>query len=125
MTIPLRRHVVYPGHPLVIATFILAKYGDDLSRAFEYAGVISDFRCPAALADNDIPGAGDCVSSALDLLHRIMKGERSPADSIEFAHKRWTAERQDCGYRDRLEPGEAQAKAIEPDFLELIAKAIK
>ena len=117
---PIPRHkVVYPGHPLVVATFILRKYGGDLEKAF-----VSNQHTTTALADSDIPGAGDCVSAALDLLHSIMRGETTPTQAIVISKKHWSYERANCGHAEKLRPGEAQAAEIEPEFLELMQKAV-
>lgn len=116
----LRRETVYPGHPLVVATFILSKYGDDLEKAF----APNEFNNAAALADGDIPGAGDCVDSALDLLRDVMDGATTPTQAIEAAKKRWSYERANCGYAEALRAGEWQAAQLEPEFLELMQKAV-
>ena len=115
-----RREAVYPGHPLVVATFILSKYGSELERAF----VSNQFGNVAALADPDIPGAGDCVMSALDLLRSIMEGEATPLQAIEAAKKKWSYERTNCGHADSLRAGEWQAAQLEPEFLELLQKVV-
>ena len=119
MPIP-RREFVYPGHPLVVATFILSKYGSKLEEAF----ISNQYNIPAALSDPAIPGAGDCVSSALDLLHSIMKGETTPIQAVAASKKKWSYERANCGHAEKLLPGEAQATQIEPEFLELMQKAV-
>jgi hypothetical protein len=122
---PIPRHeVVYPGHSLVIATFILRKYGGDLKEAFARKMDGDQYLCPAALADNDIPGAGDCVYSALDILQSVMKGEATPTQAVAAAKKRWSYERAECGYAEKLVPGEDQAAQIEHEFLELMQKAV-
>lgn len=115
-----RREFVYPGHPLVVATFILSKYGSDLKTAF----VSNQHNIPAALGDPAIPGAGDCVASALDLLHNVMNGETTPVQAVEAAKKKWSYERANCGHAEKLLPGEAQAREVEPEFLELMRKAV-
>lgn len=122
MTLPARHSTVYPGHPITVASFILTKYGDDLGKAFEMTGGLHS--CPRALADSDIPGAGDCVYRALSLLKRLQEGTLTPTQAIETAKKSWIEERTRCGHRDSLEPGILEAQSVEEDFLALVAKAI-
>ena len=107
------REAVYPGHDLVVATFILSRYGDDLSAAFDNA-----------LADNDISGAGARVSSALDLIRSIMEGVATPIQAIEAAKRRWAYEHANGGHAESLQAGEIQASGVEAEFLNLMQKAM-
>jgi hypothetical protein len=62
---------VYPGHPITIAHEIVKRY-PSLEAASASASV---FKFPAALGNNDIPGAGGRVYAALGLLQRRAGGE--------------------------------------------------
>jgi hypothetical protein len=118
--------IVYPGHPLTIATLILTKYGTsgvDLAVAFAKHEAKDGYSCPNALADVDIPGAGDCVYNALDILQGIRTGIRTPEAAVAEAAAIWRYERA-SDYKDKLEAGEAEAKSIEGDFL-LLARRIE
>lgn len=110
-----RHQYVYPGHPLTIATFILLKFRDNLDFAF----APSDHGWPNALSDTDVPGAGDAVHAGLDLVKKVRDGLLTPEEAVEYADKRWTDFRTNCGYEDRLEPGRLEAEKIRPDFLRL------
>lgn len=121
MTIPKRYNVIYPGHPLVIATLILDKYRDTLGEAFER----TEHGWPKALGDSDIPGAGDAVYSGLSVLHYIRDGHHTPTQAVEEAIKFWIYLRdQSSAYRDKIAPGNEQALACVPEFLELVEKYI-
>jgi len=111
---------VYPGHPLTIASFILRKYEGQLDVAFE----TSSHGWPNALSDGDIPGAGDAVYSALQLLKEVREGVFTPDEAVEVAIARWTKERETCGYRDRLEPGNEEARSLAPDFVDLAKRCL-
>lgn len=71
-----KHEAVYPGHPLTLAVIILAKYEGNIESAFApLRDKEGNFQCPNALADNDIPGAGDTVYQALDLIRDVYKGQ--------------------------------------------------
>jgi len=117
---------VYPGHPLTIATFILAKYGTsgvDLAVAFAKNVSEDGYPCPNALADVDIPGAGGCVYSALDLLQNIRTGVCTAEGAVDKAAQMWREQRT-LDHNDKLDAGVAEAKVIEGDFL-LLARKIE
>lgn len=61
---------------------------------------------------------------ALDILHSVMNGETTPVQAVEDAKKKWSCERANCGHAEKLLPGEAQAKEVEPEFLELVRTAV-
>ena len=118
--IPRKHEAMYPGHPLTLAVIILAKYEGNIESAFapkrDKGG---GYHCPNALADNDIPGAGDCVYQALDLIRDVYKGRISPEKAIEHARKTWQHDRTYVGHADRLVPGQEQADALAGAFLTL------
>lgn len=121
MTIPNRYEVIYPGHPLVIATLILNKYRENLAEAFEK----SQWGWPNALSDNDIPGAGDAVHSGLDVLYYIRHEIRTPEEAVQESLKFWSDLRgQSSAYRDKVDSGNAQALQCAPDFLKLVSEYI-
>lgn len=108
-----RRSAVYPGHALTIAVCIMEKYNNMRSasrNAVNTKGQVFDF--PAALGDEDIPGAGSCVYSALYVL------EMDTDKAIEYSHDLWKSECEN-GYSNKYKEGYEEAKALEDRFREL------
>ena len=100
---------VYPGNPLVIATYIMMRFSS-LDEAVAPTG--SGFA--AALADCAIPGSGCHVNAAIETLKRG-KGGRSIDAMIEFASVYWTHGRAG-GHENNVAAGEDQAKRFEALF---------
>ena len=106
---------VYPGHALTLAYLVMLHYP-----SYEAAAVRrDDASCPDALSNSEIPGAGGCVYSALDLLkHGFTLGVE---EALEFGDRRWEGETE-TAYKDRRQPGQAQADAIKDKFRERFAR---
>jgi hypothetical protein len=106
---------VYPGHPLVLAAAIMKVFPN-----FEAANMPTEHGWCQALADSRIPGAGDHVGAAMRVLQLGASGATEDA-MVECAGDYW--DRGNAGgHHKKVEPGRAQAQAVEPHFREL-AKA--
>lgn len=104
---------VYPGHPLVLAVAIM-----ELFPSFDEANKPTERGWCEALADSSIPGAGDHVGAAMRVLQMGSDG-RSEDDMIQYARDYW--DRGNAGgHHKYVEPGQAQSKAAEPRFRELV-----
>ena len=110
-------HMVYPGHPLLLATIIMSAYPH-----FAAANAPTPYGWPAALGDTRIPGAGDHVYAAMRCLEIGVEGGAID-EMVEFARKYWT-EGQAGGHAKNVEAGIAQAQAIEPKFRDLAASLL-
>lgn len=99
---------VYPGHPLTVAWFIVNKYP-----SFDVANAT----CPGhqfsnALGDNDIPGAGCAVTTAMHFLKKLVDGE--PWEKVvAWADNAWRSGKAG-GHGRKVAPGLAQANALKP-----------
>ncbi|UST56122.1 hypothetical protein NF681_21195 (plasmid) [Comamonadaceae bacterium OTU4NAUVB1] len=105
----------HPGHPVVIAVLIMTKY-PSLSAARERE---EGADCAVVLADGDIPGAGEQVGAALDILATLPR--EGPDAAFARATRQWhtrTARR----FRDRQLPGQTQAERFKARFFELAAR---
>ena len=87
---------IYPGHPVTIAYIIMSKY-----KNLEMAQAL-------ALGNNDIPGAGGRVNSALRLLQERNEG-KGLMELFEWADSVWNSER----FRDHKK-GQEQADKVKP-----------
>jgi len=94
---------VYPGHPVTIAYLIMKKY-PSLAAASE----VHECGFRAALADNDIPGAGGRVYAAMSLLQRRAEGA-SWEELFARADEIWEGE-----HFSEHELGQEQADRIKP-----------
>lgn len=105
-----KAQLVYPGHPLVIAVFIMKAF-PDLQTALEDG---------KALRSQLVPGAGGNVHEAIDLLKSMDCSLRTREGVIAAARDYW-AQSDDMQNRDpeRRLAGQAQAEQIEPEFLQL------
>lgn len=101
--------LVYPGHPLVVATVIMQVFPD-----FEAANAPTPNGWCAALGNSRIPGAGDHVGAAVRVLEIGASGG-SVEDMVEYACNYWM-QGQAGGHVDNVEAGVAQAAAIKPHF---------
>ncbi|MBB4861651.1 hypothetical protein HNP46_000462 [Pseudomonas nitritireducens] len=107
-------HMVYPGHPLVVATVIMTLYPD-----FQSANKRTELNFSEALGDNRVPGAGCHVNAAMNLLKKGSDGESIDA-MVEYGNWYWV-EGQAGGHTKNVAAGVAQAAQIEPKFRELAA----
>ena len=104
--------LVYPGHPLVVATAIMAAFPDFCS-----ANKPTKNGWCEALGDNRIPGAGDHVGAAMRCLQIGSEGS-TPDQMIEFegrrlpvldvdissaSHPFWTGRRRELDSEGRVE----------------------
>ncbi len=105
---------VFPGHPLVLATAIMAVFPD-----YPSANKPTEFGSRAALADERIPGTGDHVCAAMRCL-QIGKEGGTAEEMIEFATRYWV-DGSAGGHHKYVQPGIEQAAAIEAKFLELLS----
>ncbi|ENG0049967.1 hypothetical protein ABR862_004895 [Pseudomonas aeruginosa] len=103
---------VYPGHPLVLATAIMAVFPD-----FESANKSTEHGWCAALGDSRIPGAGDHVRAAMRCL-KIGSQGGSAEQMIERASRYWV-DGNAGGHHKYVQAGIEQAAAIEAKFREL------
>lgn len=77
--------MIFPGHPLVIATIIMKCY-PSLDEAFiKKEG--HDY--PNALEDQNIPGAGGNVWFALDAIRYVREGLMSIDRAVEWCNEKW------------------------------------
>ncbi len=109
---------VYPGHPLVLATAIMAVFPD-----FATASAPTEHGWCVALGDNRIPGAGDHVGAAVRCLAIGAKGGTAE-EMIEYASRYWV-QGNAGGHHTAVPAGVEQATAIEPKFRELAAEWFK
>lgn len=106
---------VYPGHPVTTA-YLITKRFENFEAAQKQPDVKpGEYSCPAALSDCDIPGAGGCVYSALDLLRHLHNGTMTFEDGMQWADDVWRrVDDQLSKYRPRWEEGQTQADKIKP-----------
>lgn len=125
----LRYDFVYPGHPVVIAYFVVSVFP-----TYDEAFKPTKHNLYCALGDSRIPGAGGCVYSALDVLWMLRKGK--PFNEVmAFADETWdnTDNHKNAGgcyakdkaSRDRFLKvwlsGQAQANTLKPELEKLSA----
>lgn len=103
---------VYPGHPLVLATAIMAMFPDYLS-----ANKPTEHGWCVALGDSRIPGAGDHVGAAMRCL-KIGSEGGTAEQMIAFADRYWVGGNAG-GHHKYVQGGLKQAAAIEAKFREL------
>lgn len=116
---PKRYDVVYPGHGIVVALFIM--------RAFPCASAAlqkSEHGWPECVGASDVPGAGDGAYAGADLIRRLQAAIKNPdsVDTIDsciaLALSEW---RRRVGpgtgnHEDQYTPGVAQAEQLLPLF---------
>jgi hypothetical protein len=103
------QYMVYPGHPLVLATVIMS--------VFDSFGDASDSNADGrsrAITSDAIPGAGDHASAALRVL-AVGANDGTLDEMVEYARRYWN-ENQAGGHRDSVAKGNTQADRIEPHF---------
>lgn len=106
---------VYPGHPLVLATAIMAVFPD-----FKTAIKPTEHGWSVAHSDSRIPGAGDHVGAAMSLLRLGSEG-LSTEQMIDYGKRYWERG-QAGGHVDHVQAGIEQAEAIESAFRQLAAE---
>lgn len=100
---------IYPGHPLVIALHIMQTYP-----SYDAANAPTEDGWCAAVGDIRIPGAGDHVTAAMQVLG-MRRGGASVDQMIEAARGYWLGARAG-GHRDRIAPGQEQAEQLTEQF---------
>lgn len=108
--------LVFPGHPLVIATFIVRTFPSILD-----ADERTEFGWCQAQSDERIPGAGDQVAVAMQCL-RLGRGGASVDEIVAHARNAWLRG-EAGGHRDQVAAGVAQADAVEAAFRSSISPA--
>lgn len=108
---------VFPGHPLIIAYFIVKKF-PSLKAALEPSWEAGFGQRPvAAMASGDIPGGGGSVGAALDMLQSLASG-------VSFDDACWSANNQWFGIgpadEHTLRRGEEQAETVRPALEEAL-----
>lgn len=120
-----RHGTVYPGHPVVIAAYIMHYYQDDIDSAFEPCRKGNGW--PNAAGDERIPGAGDAIYAGLELI-RIIRDKRATIEEVfEFGIKRWTLMRNasSSAFKDRVIPGNLEACVYGTAFKTYAEKLLK
>lgn len=110
--------LVYPGHPLVLATAIMGVFA-----TFEDANKLTEHGWCAALGDSRIPGSGDHVGAAMRTLELGARGADADA-MVAYAARYWDAG-QAGGHVKNVDAGKAQAERIEPHFRAIAAQWLK
>ncbi len=105
---------VYPGHAVTLAYAIMQAY-PSLEAALTRRANES---FPEALGNNDIPGAGGCVYSALEILRLAYSVGLDAA--FERGDEIWLSETQ-TAYTDRRLPGQIQADGLKEAFRTIFA----
>ena len=108
------RGVVYPGHPIVVATIIMGLYG-----SFDEANARTEHGWCEALADHRIPGAGDHVRAAMHTLAIGAKGG-TVDEMVAYANRYWS-EGNAGGHLKNVDAGLKQAEAFFSRFCDLAA----
>lgn len=101
---------VYPGHPVTIAVAIFRAY-PSIEKAFE----MTVHGCPAALGNGDVPGAGGNAYQGLGLVRKLLDDGDGFDAHVEAGFAAWRRQVTtpvDDVYRDRLGPGNEQARAL-------------
>lgn len=106
--------LVDPGHPVAIAYLVMCAYPDVETALWRGPGSV----WPAALYNQAIPGSGEAVREALDLLRSVRNGV-APQTAVSRACARW---HQDYAKtRPALyDAGQAQADHVLPRFYLLL-----
>lgn len=115
----LRQEFVYPGHPLVLACFIMDSFADFAAASEHQVTQDNPHGFSAASRDARIPGAGCHVGAALDVLRIGSKGG-SADEMVKFATEYWDRGRAG-GHVNNVQAGQIQAKGIESHFRSLAA----
>jgi len=111
-------YMIYPGHPLVLACAIMHQF-KGIEAAIDRQGLGYE----AAMASNNIPGAGCHVHAALTVLKKGAEG-CSVDEMVLHANEYWV--RGNAGGHDKnVEAGIDQAKALEKWFREHITEWYK
>lgn len=101
---------VYPGHPVTIAVAIFRAYPN-----IEEAFTQDRHGTPAALGNSDVPGAGGNAYQGLGLVRKLLTGAETFDAVVEEGFAAWRRQVTtpvDDVYRERLGPGNEQARAL-------------
>jgi len=110
------RSVEHPGHPLVVALFIMEAFP-----SLDAALAPSETETQAALANELIPGAQVSVRLALTALERIASGQWGEAEAVSWLKDAWAElDNQRVRYPDQYRAGEVQALELESRFLDRV-----
>lgn len=110
------RSVEHPGHPLVVALFIMEAF-PSLDAALAPSGTATT----AALTSELVPGARSSVSLALTALERVASGQWDELEAVMWMKAAWAElDNQRVRYPDQYRAGEAQALELESRFLDKI-----
>ncbi|MBN6738896.1 hypothetical protein KTE60_31115 [Burkholderia multivorans] len=101
--------IKYPGHPLVLAAIIMFAF-----EGFSTASESTEHGWCRALADSKVPGAGDHVGAAMQVL-RIGHDGGTVDAMVAEAHRYWDKGRAG-GHDKNVDAGRAQAVKIEAVF---------
>jgi hypothetical protein len=104
----------HPGHPVTIAVLIMTKYPNLAAATQREEGV----GCSVVMADGDIPGAGEQVIVALDILAGLRRD--GPETAFLRATQQWRI-RTSRRFKDRQAVGQRQAERFKHRFLEMAA----
>jgi len=103
---------VFPGHPIVIAVAIMKHYP-----SLEDAFVRTERNCPMALEDENIPGGGGNVYSALDALRYVIDGTMNIDEAVKYCNDVWDSVDDNAVKKpERYFKGIEEAKEYEPIF---------
>lgn len=101
----------YPGHPLVLAYAVMSVFN-----SYAEAAARTEHGWSAALGDARVPGAGDHVAAAMDIL-AIGACGGSPDEMVKAAHAYWDRG-QAGGHIENVTQGRQEALLIEAAFRE-------
>lgn len=110
--------IVYPGHPLVLATAIMQVF-----QSYMEANKSTEQGYSAALRDSRIPGSGCHVQAAMSTLSLGARG--GDIDTMIVYAKQYWEEGRAGGHDRYVDAGIAQAKKIEPYFRAFAAEWFK
>lgn len=100
---------IYPGHPVVLALCVVWAH-----KTYEEAFAPTEYAWPFALGNSDVPGAGGCVYSAMDLLKRLRDGVAFE-EAVAFATQQWaTCDNNETRYPEKWKQGQEQADRLLP-----------
>lgn len=108
---------VYPGHPLTIGVLIMKAF-PSFDEASKPEG---EWRHSAASRSSMIPGAGECVASAVEILRLVVSKTIKVEDAIDLTDRVWASVDDNVKmYPARWSEGQAQADALKSKYVELL-----
>ena len=108
----LREFFEYPGQPLVSAAYIVAIYDSP-----EEAGGKTEYGFCEAEGNNQIPGAGNQATKAVEALMGYRK-HGSVDQVVKDLHSWWRRSVFPGNHPETYEPGQKKAEALEPELRE-------